>query len=96
MAGKNVSDIFAGGHHSWFSIDYENPIIEDYLPPSPLELSVKSKRSSKSRKSKKSKNFLNQNSSTDKRHKKNSSRNFLNDRNPPENVFKDDSEDDSE
>lgn len=30
LAGKNVNRIFAGGHHSWFLLDNENPIIDDY------------------------------------------------------------------
>lgn len=55
---KNVSEIFAGGHHSWFMIDKENPIIENYEPPSPVASSpITSRRSSVSKK-KKSKNFL--------------------------------------
>lgn len=36
LAGKNISRVFAGGHHSWFVIDQENPIIDNYQPPSPL------------------------------------------------------------
>ena len=38
LANKNVSKVFAGGHHSWFLIDAENPLIENYQPPSPLVL----------------------------------------------------------
>lgn len=38
LAGKNVSKIFAGGHHSWFILDHENPLIDNYQPPSPLLL----------------------------------------------------------
>ena len=36
LAGKNISKIFAGGHHSWFLIDSENPILHNYEPPTPL------------------------------------------------------------
>lgn len=35
LAGKNVVEIFAGGYHSWFLFQYDEPDI-DYEPPSPL------------------------------------------------------------
>ena len=30
LAQKNVDKIRAGGHHSWFIIDYDNPLIENF------------------------------------------------------------------
>ena len=44
FAGKNVSKIYAGGNHSWAVyiyiyekvIDYNHPVNEYYVPPSPL------------------------------------------------------------
>jgi hypothetical protein len=35
LAGKNLVQIFAGGYHSWFLFDHEQPDL-DYEPPSPL------------------------------------------------------------
>ena len=37
MLWKNVIKIFAGGNHSWFIIDSEQPD-NDYSLPSPLNL----------------------------------------------------------
>ena len=36
MAGKNIYDIFSGGNHSFFLLDYDNKDISDYEEPSPL------------------------------------------------------------
>ena len=36
LAGKNVTTIKAGGDHSWFLLDIESPLVNDYRPPSPL------------------------------------------------------------
>lgn len=36
LAGKNIATIKAGGDHSWFIIDIENPEVHDFRPPSPL------------------------------------------------------------
>ena len=36
LGGKNVQHIFAGGHHSWALLDYEDPEDIDYETPSPL------------------------------------------------------------
>lgn len=33
---KNITRIFAGGNHTWATIDYENPDRENYQPPEPL------------------------------------------------------------
>lgn len=54
LNNRNISDLFAGGHHSWFLVNKENPLIEDYRPPSPFVFSeTKSMKSNKSRKNKK-------------------------------------------
>lgn len=36
MGGKNLYSIFAGGHHSWVTIDDLMPVKEHYRPPSPV------------------------------------------------------------
>ncbi len=42
LGGKRVNNIFAGGHHSWFLIDYKNPDLSDYeIPSPPLETTGK-------------------------------------------------------
>jgi hypothetical protein len=40
LAGKNITSIYAGGHHTWFVIDSDNKHIPDYTPPSPLRTSL--------------------------------------------------------
>ena len=36
LAGKNIKNIFAGGHHSWFLFENDQPELSDYETPSPL------------------------------------------------------------
>lgn len=36
LRGKNIGRIYAGGNHSWVILDYNNPINQNYSPPSPL------------------------------------------------------------
>ena len=37
MANKNVSKIFAGGHHSWVVLDQIVPVKDKWVMPSPGE-----------------------------------------------------------
>lgn len=37
LSGKNVAQIFAGGSHSWALIDYDEPTLGNYRPPSPIK-----------------------------------------------------------
>ena len=64
LSTKNISSIFAGGHHSWFLVDVEHPGLSDYEIPSPLldtpEVSITSKSNKKPR------NFLTKRSSSKK------------------------------
>lgn len=36
LGGKNITSIFAGGHHSWCLVDGDTKNISNYNPPSPL------------------------------------------------------------
>lgn len=36
LESKRINSIFAGGSHSWALVDYLQPRIEDYSPPSPV------------------------------------------------------------
>ncbi|CAD8194421.1 unnamed protein product [Paramecium pentaurelia] len=38
---RRIKQLFAGGNHSWALIDYNQPRIDDYSPPSPLNEEVK-------------------------------------------------------
>jgi hypothetical protein len=38
LGGYNISGIYAGGNHSWITIDDGQPYLEDYSPPSPLKI----------------------------------------------------------
>lgn len=40
LGGKNITSIYAGGHHTWCVIDSDNKHIADYNPPSPLRMSL--------------------------------------------------------
>ncbi len=37
LGGKNIEKIFAGGNHSWIVLDQNDPINNNYEPPSPLQ-----------------------------------------------------------
>lgn len=36
LSGLRVGNIYAGGHHTWATLDSLNPVNRDYRPPSPL------------------------------------------------------------
>lgn len=36
IGARNVNMIFAGGNHSWITIDQNLPVRDHYRPPSPL------------------------------------------------------------
>ena len=38
LGGLNISGIYAGGNHSWVTIDDGQPYLDDYSPPSPLKI----------------------------------------------------------
>ncbi|CAD8106782.1 unnamed protein product [Paramecium primaurelia] len=38
---RRIKQLFAGGNHSWALIDYNQPRIDDYSPPSPLNEEAK-------------------------------------------------------
>lgn len=40
LGGKNITSIYAGGHHTWCVIDSDNKQVPDYSPPSPLKTSL--------------------------------------------------------
>ena len=42
LSHKNVIDIFAGDHHSWFILDHDDPFIDDYEIPEPWRFSERS------------------------------------------------------
>lgn len=47
LKDKNVSKVFAGGHHCWFLLDFEKPYVPNYIYPSPNKpLSKTEKRKS--------------------------------------------------
>ena len=39
LAGLKLSGIYAGGNHSWVTIDDNEPYVDDFSPPSPLRVS---------------------------------------------------------
>ena len=42
LSHKNVIDIFAGDHHSWFILDHDDPFVDDYEIPEPWRFSERS------------------------------------------------------
>lgn len=42
LAHKNVLDVFAGDHHSWFVLDHNDPFVDDYQMPEPWRFSERS------------------------------------------------------
>lgn len=42
LSHKNVIDVFAGDHHSWFLLDHDEPFIDDYELPEPWRFSERS------------------------------------------------------
>ena len=40
LGGKNITSIYAGGHHTWCVIDSDNKAIANYRPPSPLRTPI--------------------------------------------------------